>query len=272
MNNFLKRILTGIVLILVMVSAVMYSQYTFQILFYFISLLGLLEFYKLMTLDFVMYRKIAGSVFSTILYITSLLVLNGISEIKLLLITIPMAFLILVIELFLSSEKPFVNLAIMFFGISYVTIPCIVVIGIPQIPFEKNSYNYLMMLGYMCIVWSSDSGAYAFGKLFGKHLLFQRISPKKTWEGSIGGACCALIIAYVASLLITELTLTNWMLIAIITIVIGTFGDLIKSLLKRKAHVKDSGTILPGHGGILDRFDSLLSSSLLVFCYLYIIK
>lgn len=272
MNNFLKRILTGIVLILVMVSAVMYSWYSFLVLFYFINLLGLLEFYKLMTLDFVTYRKISGSVFSTILYVTTSLVVSGISEIKLLLITIPMALLILVIELFLSSEKPFVNLAIMFFGVVYVTIPCTIVINIPRVPFEKNTYNYQIMLGYLCIVWASDSGAYAFGKLFGKHLLFERISPKKTWEGSFGGALCALIVAYIASLLVTELTLINWMLIAMITIVIGTFGDLIKSLLKRKAHVKDSGTILPGHGGILDRFDSLLSSSLLVFCYLYSIK
>lgn len=272
MNNFLKRILTGIVLILIMVSAIMYNQYSFFVLFYFIHLLGLLEFYKLMALDFARYRKVAGSIVSSSLYITSALVLAGVLELQIVLITIPLAFLILVIELFLLSQNPFMNLAVMFFGIIYLTIPCIIVIEIPQDPFEQNSYNYHFMLGYLSIVWASDSGAYAFGKLFGKHLLFERISPKKTWEGSLGGACCVLIVAYVASLSVTELTLSNWMIIAIITIVIGTFGDLIKSLLKRKASVKDSGTILPGHGGILDRFDSLLSSSLLVFCYLHIIK
>lgn len=272
MNNFLKRILTGIVLILIMVSAVMYNQYTFFVLFYFIHLFGLLEFYKLMALDFAMYRKIAGSIVSSSLFITSALVLAGVWEKEVALITIPMAFLILVIELFLQSQNPFANLAIMVFGITYVTIPCIIVIEIPKIVFEQNSYNYHFMIGYLCIVWASDSGAYAIGKLFGKHLLFERISPKKTWEGSIGGAFCSLLVAYFASLWVTELTLANWMFIAIITIVIGTFGDLIKSLLKRKANVKDSGTILPGHGGILDRFDSLLSSALLVFCYLNIIK
>lgn len=272
MNNFLKRILTGIALILLMICAVIYSRYTFIILFYLINLLGLLEFYKLMVFDFAMYRKIGGSVLSTCLYITSALVITDISELTLLLIIIPIAFFILVIELFLRSQNPFVNLAIMFFGIIYVTIPCIIVIKIPMIPIEQNSYKYPIMLGFLCIVWASDSGAYGFGKLFGKHLLFERISPKKTWEGSIGGACCALLVAYISSLFVPELTLTNWMFIAFITIVIGTFGDFIKSLLKRKANVKDSGTILPGHGGILDRFDSLLSSSLIVFCYLYSIN
>lgn len=255
-----------------MISAIMYNRYTFIALFYIVNILGLLEFYKLMTLDFAVYRKIAGSVLSSSLYITFALVLSGVCELQLLLITIPLAFLILVIELFLQSQNPFMNLAVMFFGIIYLTIPCIIVIEIPQIALEQFSYSYHFLLGYLCIVWASDSGAYAFGKLFGKHLLFERISPKKTWEGSTGGACCALIVAYVASLLVTEITFTSWMFIAFITIIIGTFGDLIKSLLKRKASVKDSGTILPGHGGILDRFDSLLSSALLVFCYLYIIK
>jgi phosphatidate cytidylyltransferase len=117
-------------------------------------------------------------------------------------------------------------------------------------------------------MWSNDSGAYIVGSLLGKHKLFERISPKKTWEGFIGGALFTLLAAWIISKFLHELSLIHWLVVGTITFTCGTFGDLIESQLKRSANMKDSGKILPGHGGILDRFDSILFSAPIVFVYL----
>ena len=113
-----------------------------------------------------------------------------------------------------------------------------------------------------------DSGAFFIGKLIGKHYLFKRISPKKTWEGSIGGFLAAGLAGFLNFILFEGLLLSQWLLLALIINLTGSFGDLTKSMLKRSAGVKDSGNILPGHGGILDRFDSLMGSAPFVLVYL----
>ncbi|MES2396611.1 MAG: phosphatidate cytidylyltransferase, partial [Bacteroidota bacterium] len=118
----------------------------------------------------------------------------------------------------------------------------------------------------------NDSGAYLVGSAIGKHKLFLRVSPGKTWEGSVGGAIASYGVAYLISGWYTSISRLDWMVIATILIVIGTLGDLVKSIFKRSLNVKDSGTILPGHGGILDRFDSLIMSAPFVFTYLYLTK
>jgi len=270
MNNFGQRIFTGIIFVVIMIGAVTFSRYTFIILFYLINILGLMEFYRLLNSPSTVYGKILCVVLSSSLFITTVLLIMNFNDWKILLINIPIAFLIFVAELFLGAKAPFLNLAVIFLGIIYITIPIVLVIGTSFIPFAQKQYHPYFMLGYLFIVWASDSGAYVVGKLLGKHFLFERISPKKTWEGSTGGACCAFITAYIVSLFNHELIRVDWIIVTLIVIIIGTFGDLIKSLLKRSVNVKDSGTILPGHGGILDRFDSLLSSATFVFCYLLI--
>jgi len=121
------------------------------------------------------------------------------------------------------------------------------------------------------LIWANDSGAYIVGSLIGKNKLFERISPKKSWEGFIGGGIFSMLAAWLISLFVVEISLIDWLVIAIITFIFGTFGDLIESLLKRMVKVKDSGHILPGHGGILDRFDSIIVSAPMVFIYLMVI-
>ena len=106
------------------------------------------------------------------------------------------------------------------------------------------------------------------GSALGKHPLFKSVSPKKTWEGFIGGIFFTLIASYVVSRFDTQLYLNNWLIIGLLTAVFGTFGDLVESMLKRRANVKDSGNIFPGHGGLLDRIDSLLLTVLAVFVYI----
>ena len=138
------------------------------------------------------------------------------------------------------------------------------------LPFHDQNYTPYLMLSILVLIWVNDSFAFIVGKNFGKRKLFVSVSPKKTIEGFIGGFIFALITAYLISIssLNSGLFFTNWFIIAAIISIIGTIGDLVESKLKRQAKIKDSGTIMPGHGGILDRLDSLLFAA--PFVYLYI--
>lgn len=122
-----------------------------------------------------------------------------------------------------------------------------------------------VILGLFILTWSSDVFAYLTGSMFGKHKLFERISPKKTWEGSFGGLVFALLAAYILSIFITDISLLRWLVLAVVIVISGTLGDLVESMLKRNAGVKDSGTIFPGHGGVLDRFDAVIFATPMVF-------
>ena len=117
-------------------------------------------------------------------------------------------------------------------------------------------------------IWVNDSFAYLTGMTFGKHRLFERISPKKSWEGFIGGAVASVVAGYVFSLFETDLVWWQWLIFSLLVVVFGTFGDLMESLIKRSVGVKDSGRIIPGHGGLLDRFDSMLLAVPVIFLYL----
>ena len=135
---------------------------------------------------------------------------------------------------------------------------------------RKKDYNFEIIFGLLFILWASDTGAYFAGTFLGKRKLFERISPKKSWEGFFGGAILALIFAYGLSEFFHTLNVLQWMIVGVIIIVGGTFGDLVESLLKRSIEIKDSGTSLPGHGGFLDRFDGLLISAPFIVAYLEI--
>ena len=140
------------------------------------------------------------------------------------------------------------------------------------------AYYYWYPLSLFIFLWSSDTGAYCFGSLFGKHRLFPRISPKKSWEGSIGGAVVAIVASQIIATFIPyteQLTQLSsrlaWGGLAAIIVIFGTWGDLVESLLKRKLGIKDSGNIIPGHGGMLDRFDSSLMAIPAAVVYTYTI-
>ena len=135
----------------------------------------------------------------------------------------------------------------------------------------NNSFTPLLLLGGFILVWVNDSAAYLIGKNFGKQKLFPSISPKKTVEGFLGGLFFACVSSYFIFYYTETLTSTNWLILAIIVSVMGTFGDLIESKFKRQANVKDSGIIMPGHGGLLDRLDSIIFASPFIYLYLQII-
>ena len=272
MNNLIQRIFTGLILVIVIFYSIIYGPFSFILLMLAINILGLLEFYRLFNSYTRLPRNITGIILSVSILITSIVVVSGTCGWRAWLVNIPLVFGIFLMELYLKSKDPFQNLAFIFLGIICITIPLCFFTALAVLPpgpghYSVGYYPYLV-LGYFFILWSNDSGAYFAGKYFGKHPLFLRLSPKKTWEGSFMGAVCALSVAFFLFGIFSTLNRIEWISVALIIIVTGTFGDLIKSMMKRSVDVKDSGTILPGHGGILDRFDTLLGSAPFVFCYL----
>ncbi|MBS1765046.1 MAG: phosphatidate cytidylyltransferase [Bacteroidetes bacterium] len=272
MSNFWTRAFTGAVFVALMVAAIVWSPYSFMALFMTVNLLSIIEFYRLFIKNDFTPRLFSGIALSAILYATSALVASGTSSPKLMLLNVPMVFLIFIFELFLKSEKPFENIAYTLLGVIYLTVPLALFNSLAFLPGENSVYHSGIIIGYFLVLWASDTGAYLAGMSFGKHKLFERHSPKKTWEGSIGGSLSALLLGYISSLFFTQLSLPQWLMVSLLIVVTGTFGDLIESMLKRSLKIKDSGSILPGHGGILDRFDGLFISIPFIFSYLVLIE
>ena len=157
----------------------------------------------------------------------------------------------------IGEDKPFVNIAFTFLGLLYVAVPISL---LNVIAFHTGSYSYELVIGLFLILWASDTGAYFAGTAFGKRKLFVSVSPKKSWEGSIGGGLLSLAFALGVSHWFYAIPMWQWVVISVIVIVAGNYGDLVESLFKRSMDIKDSGRKLPGHGGFLDRFDGLLLS------------
>ena len=154
-----------------------------------------------------------------------------------------------------TDPAPFASIAYTVLGIIYISVPFTL---LHLLAFFKGFYSYRIVLGILLILWANDIGAYVIGSSMGRYPLFKRISPTKSWEGSIGGAIMALLVSYGIAHYYTILCLWQWLGIAGTTVVAGTYGDLVESLLKRSMNLKDSGTMIPGHGSFLDRFDSFL--------------
>ncbi len=217
--------------------------------------LGVREFYQLLTFRGFTPNYNAGILLGSALFVLIFLLQLNIVPVKVLYALPPILFLIFVAELYRKRDQPFVNIALTLLGVLYVggSFSMLSLLG-----FLRGDYSWQVILGTMLLIWTSDSGAYFAGKTFGKTKLFERISPGKTWEGWMGGTLLSVGVGYILSLYFPDLDFPHWLGVALIVSVFGVFGDLIESLLKRSLQVKDSGTLIPGHGGILDRFDSLL--------------
>lgn len=266
------RLLTGIGLIFVITSLALMGDYGFLSLLLVINGLGLWEFYQLFTLASISPLKVSGISLSTVLLISVFLTLKNRQFALLPLVAIPLTFGIFLVQLYRPTSHPFQNIAFTLLAILCITLPLAFFMGVAFFPVRPGLYHPTTVIAYFCLLWSNDTGAFVIGKLAGKHPLFKRISPNKTWEGSLGGLLCTVVAAYLTLPLVPMKDEIHWFFIALIVVVNGTYGDLIKSMLKRSLSVKDTGTILPGHGGVLDRFDSLLGSTPIVFTYLQIIS
>lgn len=177
-----------------------------------------------------------------------------------------------VYELSRTTPSPMQNVAMGVFGIVWIAIPLALLSGFFNLAEEHKWRQTGLLLGFFLILWIYDSGAYIFGSLFGKHKMLERVSPKKSWEGFAGGTLAGLLVAYLISASFTEFSVIMWLLIGVTIVAAGTAGDLIESMFKRNAGVKDSGTILPGHGGILDRFDAVLIAAPVVYILIKLLR
>ncbi len=204
------------------------------------------------------------------------LVASGYLKSRFFLVLIPLMIAIMIAELYRKQEKPFDSLAHTFFPVLYCAIPFSL---IPFSAFSREGLSSLIphgdmvfspgiIVGFFILLWVNDSGAYLVGTAFGRHRLMERISPKKSWEGFIGGLVLSALVAWFISGWLGVVDRNKWIIISLIISIAGTYGDLIESMLKRSMGVKDSGTIMPGHGGFLDRFDSTLLSFPLVFLFI----
>ncbi|OFY38996.1 MAG: hypothetical protein A2275_13195 [Bacteroidetes bacterium RIFOXYA12_FULL_35_11] len=272
MNNLLTRTFTGALFALVLIGGIWFSRESFLIISLAIVSLGLWEFYSVCKNETIFPQKILGIASGVYLLASNFSFASGLTGPKIILPIIGFIFLIFVFELYRKKTQPFTNIAITLLGILWIALPVSLMNYIVLTPTQEISYTPWILLGFFFLIWANDTGAYLFGITLGKHRLFERVSPKKSWEGSIGGAFVTFGVAYMISHFYTEISFFDWLIVSVIVIICGTFGDLVESLFKRSINIKDSGNILPGHGGILDRFDSAFLAAPCVFMYLELIK
>ncbi len=276
MGDITTRVITGFFFLIVMIGGVVLSEYSFLILFSLLVVLCINEYHGIIhnlltsTIKWKTTYKIINTIFSVVIFgIVFLVASNKIPLISWSLVCgFPLTWL--VIEMYTKSEKPFYNVCLNSMAIFYLAIP---LSSASLLAFHAGEYSWHYLLAIMFFAWSNDSFAYLAGRFLGKHKLFERISPKKTWEGFFGGLLGAVLFAYIISLLFPRWTgynvsFANYAVLAVITSVTSTYGDLAESMIKRNLQIKDSGTALPGHGGFLDRFDGLIFS--LPACTLYL--
>lgn len=265
-KNLITRAITGAVFVLVLVGGILTNQWTFQLLFLLITFLGLKEFYELLNKGRRKVMTVPNVLAGTGIYILISLSALKIIDDRFVFLSLPLILFPFVAELYRKDEKPYENISLSILGMLYIALP----FALLNLIANPQSFYPYHVLGFIILIWVHDTGSYIAGFTLGRTLLFERISPKKTWEGSAGGFVFTLIAAFILQNYIPLPHVLDWIIIGILIIVFGTFGDLVESLLKRNLGVKDSGTILPGHGGILDRFDSLVYATPFIFTYLKI--
>lgn len=265
MKNLLSRTITGIIFLAILIAGMLNGAIPFAIVFFIVEILLLIEFYlvaKKQSKPQILLGSIAGGYIFLSNFLWYYLKVGGI---YLSLLIVPFLIFIFIIELYRKTKQPLINIAVTILGLIYVSVPMAL---LNHIAYLFEDYQGKIILGIFILIWIYDTGAYVFGMLLGKNRLFPRISPKKSWEGFFGGMLSAMVAAYFLSKYLIIFNLT-WYAIAVIIVVFGTFGDLTESMFKRSLNIKDSGKILPGHGGILDRFDGILLAIPIIFTFLY---
>lgn len=268
-SNLVQRVITATIGAVIIIAGSVYSEWTYFIIFGAILGFSQMEFYKLCGIDGMLPLRSFGTFIGLAIFSFTFLEEMKILPLQFYYLVFPLVSMIFFIKLYgKSDKKPFTGIAYTILGIFYVAIPFSL---LNLIAFSVgNTFHYEIIIGSLLILWASDSGAYFAGTRFGKTKLFERVSPKKSWEGSLGGAFAAIITVYFLSQYFTVLAQWQWFCITGIIIIAGTYGDLIESLFKRSIAIKDSGRGLPGHGGFMDRFDGLLLSAPFIIAFLKI--
>ena len=276
MNNFFRRTLTGAWIVIFVLGGFWLHPVSFFLTGLIILIGTQYEYYLMIRNTGIRPQLVPGILTGITAYVLSTLIAAEMIPKNSLLVLIPMMLIIMVAELYRKQEKPFDSLAHTFFSVLYTAIPFSM---FPFSAFSRTGLNSLLphvsmifspgiIIGFFILIWANDTGAYLTGISFGRHRLMERISPKKTWEGFIGGIIIASLVAWFLSGWLGVVDKIHWIIISVIVSIAGTYGDLVESMLKRSIGVKDSGTIMPGHGGFLDRFDSAIISFPLVYLFI----
>ncbi|SFC77796.1 phosphatidate cytidylyltransferase [Flavobacterium phragmitis] len=292
MNETLKRTISGAVYIALLLSSILFSTESFIILFGVFLIITIYEFSNIVNLN-----KVFSILFGLLIYTSTILVshynkqtskyLNdsfnsnisletNIKQLDLILLAITIVVSIkCIIFLFYDSVQKISTSSKYLYLLGYITLPFIFIV---KISFGTNDYNPKIIIGLFVLIWTNDTFAYLVGKSMGKHKLFERVSPKKTIEGFLGGVVFAAFAGFLISKFyiqakpeFSNMSILIWTIIALIVSIFGTIGDLIESKFKRIAGVKDSGSIMPGHGGILDRLDSVIFVAPIIFLFYQIL-
>lgn len=271
MKNLIVRALTGIIFVIILIGAICLGPVSFVVLFSIITGATLWEFEGLVSNNEKSgVKRICHVIAGIYLFIATFLFAYNITGNE---IFLPyLLFLIgsLIGELYYKAANPIANWSMKFFAQAYCagSFALLNFIGATNLQSESINYTPLFILAIFIFVWLDDTGAYVVGSLIGKHRMFERVSPKKSWEGFFGGLVVALAGSQVFNYFTPEISWYNWLGLSTVVVIFGTWGDLIESLLKRTLTVKDSGHFLPGHGGLLDRFDSVILA--IPAAYIYI--
>lgn len=277
MKGLIRRLSTAVIFVAVMLAGLYGGQIPFVALFALITALCLWEFLTMVLAKFTrrdLFRLILGVFFGLTPFVLATVLQLGLVQFQddfIILTSIlffPFVFTAFIYELIAKATQPFLNVAFMVLGMVYIGAPFAL---LDFIAFDDGRFYANTVFALLVMTWANDTGAYLVGSRFGKHKLLPRISPGKTIEGSVGGVVTTLLVAGLLGTFFVgeELRMVDWFVLGIIVAIFGSMGDLVESMLKRSVGVKDSGNLLPGHGGMLDRFDAFIF--LLPFAAAYIL-
>lgn len=269
MKSLITRSITGLIYVALIIGGLYFGEFVFSAIVFVLMLIATWEFLNLGIALKIKPIQSITLVSAAILYISFISVLLGYTNFSIIAVNIPFILSIAIIELFRNKNRPIRNIAYSIFSLVYIAFPLIALSYMYKVEPSNASFSFLL-LGFFILQWVNDTFAYIFGRLFGKTKLFERISPQKTWEGFVGGSIASFAASILYGSYFGNIGIQHWIVISLIISIFGTLGDLIESMIKRSMKVKDSGKILPGHGGVLDRIDSILVSAPMVLAYLII--
>ena len=276
MKKLLTRGLTGAIFVAVMVFSILWSRTLLFNLLLVVTCIGLYEFNSVLQENGI---RLPAALFYIITLTAYFLVYMGSLQLPVnsyMFVIVCLMLLFFVAALFQKEEdEAFRNLGYIFISVWWIVFPFALMNFFPFMAGKSVAVGagQWLLLVFFITIWANDTFAYLTGSLIGKHPFFERISPKKTWEGTLGGGILALLLSlfYTRLFPFLSFSMLQWLGFALIVVVMGTIGDLVESFFKRRMHVKASGTLLPGHGGILDRFDSAMFAAPFVLLYLQLI-
>jgi phosphatidate cytidylyltransferase len=268
LKNLWQRTVSGIIYLVILIGSLFLGKYAFGTVFLLTGLLALIEFYDLAGIRGYIHITVPALVAGAVIFILAFLVASRATGFYYLSFAGLVPVLLFISALYSSTPDFFKNLTKIFLGLVYIILPLAIANYLVFPASNGFAYTHRIVLGILILVWINDTGAFLAGSAIGRHKLFPRISPKKSWEGLIGGTILTLIAAFWMNRVMGMLSINDWIVLAIVVSVFGVYGDLTESLIKRNANRKDSGTLIPGHGGVLDRIDSMLFVIPVSFIYL----